>query len=103
MIDISMELLVPFAEAAILLEGRGNNGRHGAIWKVFLTFEWLLDEPEALKDRLDEVDSTTLQRQKITLCSTLTLLTRTFRALVDLLSLRAPEPPSRLSQASIVP
>jgi hypothetical protein len=51
-----MKLLAPFAEATKLLEGRGKHGRHGAIWEVLITFEWLLDELEALKDRLTEVD-----------------------------------------------
>jgi hypothetical protein len=51
-----MKLLAPFAEATKLLEGRGQHGRHGAIWEVLVTFEWLLDELEALKDRLLEVD-----------------------------------------------
>jgi hypothetical protein len=39
-----------------LLEGRGKHGRHRAIWEVLVTFEWLLDELEALKDRLKDVD-----------------------------------------------
>jgi len=51
-----MKLLAPFAEATKLLEGRGKHGRHGAIWEVLVTFEWLLDELEALKDRLIEVN-----------------------------------------------
>jgi hypothetical protein len=51
-----MRLLAPFAEATKLLEGRGKHGRHGAIWEVLVTFEWLLDELEALKDRLKDVD-----------------------------------------------
>jgi hypothetical protein len=51
-----MKFLAPFAEATKLLEGRGKHGRHGAIWEVLVTFEWLLDELEALKDRLTEVD-----------------------------------------------
>jgi hypothetical protein len=51
-----MKLLAPFAEATKLLEGRGKHGRHSAIWEVLLTFEWLLDELEAFKDRLMEVD-----------------------------------------------
>lgn len=51
-----VNLLEPFAEATRLLEGRGKHGRHGAIWEVLITFEWLLDQLEALKDRLKEVD-----------------------------------------------
>jgi hypothetical protein len=51
-----IKLLEPFAEATRLLEGRGKHGRHGAIWEVLITFEWLLDQLEALKDRLREVD-----------------------------------------------
>ena len=51
-----MELLAPFAEASKLLEGRGKHGRYGAIWEVLITFEWLLDELEAHKDRLKDVD-----------------------------------------------
>jgi len=51
-----MKLLAPFAEATKLLEGRGKHGRYGAIWEVLLTFKWLLDELEALKDRLMEID-----------------------------------------------
>ena len=35
------------------LEGRG---RHGAIWEVLVTYEWLLDQLEALKDRLKDVN-----------------------------------------------
>ncbi|KAG9376877.1 Dimer-Tnp-hAT domain containing protein [Pyrenophora tritici-repentis] len=48
--------LEPFAEATRLLEGRGRHGRHGAIWEVLVTFEWLLDQLEALKDRLKDVN-----------------------------------------------
>jgi hypothetical protein len=55
-----MRLLALFAEATKLLEGRGKHGRHGAIWEVLITFEWLLDELEALKDRLMEVDHNNL-------------------------------------------
>ncbi|KAG9386849.1 hypothetical protein A1F94_003599 [Pyrenophora tritici-repentis] len=51
-----IRLLEPFAEAARLLEGRGRHGRHGAIWEVLVTFEWLLDQLEALKDRLKDVN-----------------------------------------------
>jgi hypothetical protein len=51
-----MKLLAPFAEASKLLEGRGKHSRHGAIWEVLITFEWLLDELEAPKDRLKDVD-----------------------------------------------
>jgi hypothetical protein len=39
-----------------LLEGRSKHGRHRAIWEVLITFEWFLDELEALKDRLKDVD-----------------------------------------------
>ncbi|KAG9375994.1 hypothetical protein A1F94_013260 [Pyrenophora tritici-repentis] len=35
---------------------RGRHGRHGAIWEVLVTFEWLLDQLEALKDRLKDVN-----------------------------------------------
>ncbi|KAI0567933.1 hypothetical protein Alg215_12469, partial [Pyrenophora tritici-repentis] len=49
-----IRLLEPFAEATRLLEGRGRHGRHGAIWEVLVTFEWLLDQLEALKDRLKD-------------------------------------------------
>lgn len=51
-----IRLLAPFLEATKLLEGRGNVGRHGAIWEVVITFEWLLDELEEQKDRLSQVD-----------------------------------------------
>jgi hypothetical protein len=51
-----MKLLAPFAQATKLLEGRGKHSRHGAIWEVLITFEWLLDKLEALKDCLIEVD-----------------------------------------------
>ncbi|KAF7449949.1 Condensation multi-domain protein [Pyrenophora tritici-repentis] len=51
-----IRLLEPFAEATRLLEGRGRHGRHGAIWEVLVTFEWLLDQLEALKDRLKDVN-----------------------------------------------
>jgi hypothetical protein len=51
-----MRLLAPFAEATKVLEGRGHQGCHGAIWEVLITFEWLLSELEELKDRLQEVD-----------------------------------------------
>ncbi|CAE7205171.1 hypothetical protein PTTW11_09252 [Pyrenophora teres f. teres] len=51
-----IQLLEPFAEATRLLEGRGRHGRHGAIWEVLVTFEWLLDQLEALKDRLKDVN-----------------------------------------------
>ncbi|KAA8618887.1 Dimer-Tnp-hAT domain-containing protein [Pyrenophora tritici-repentis] len=64
-----IRLLEPFAEATrllegtefkpyldSLLEGRGRHGRHGAIWEVLVTFEWLLDQLEALKDRLKDVN-----------------------------------------------
>ena len=51
-----IRLLEPFAEATKLLEGRGQHGRHGAIWEVLVTFEWLLDQLEALKDRLKDVN-----------------------------------------------
>ena len=51
-----INLLEPFAEATRLLEGRGKHGRHGAIWEVLVTFEWLLTELEVLKDRLRDVD-----------------------------------------------
>jgi len=51
-----MRLLAPFAEASKLLEGRGKHGRHGAIWEVLITFEWLLNELEALKERLKDID-----------------------------------------------
>ncbi|KAG9385321.1 hypothetical protein A1F94_004868 [Pyrenophora tritici-repentis] len=50
-----IRLLEPFAEATRLLEGRGRHGRHGAIWEVLVTFEWL-DQLEALKDRLKDVN-----------------------------------------------
>jgi hypothetical protein len=49
-------LLGPFAEATRLLEGRGGRGRHGAIWEVLITFEWLLNQLEAQKDRLKDID-----------------------------------------------
>jgi hypothetical protein len=39
-----------------LLEGRGRHGWHGAIWEVLITFEWLLDQLEGLKDRLKDID-----------------------------------------------
>ncbi|KAG9376557.1 hypothetical protein A1F94_013104 [Pyrenophora tritici-repentis] len=51
-----IQLLEPFAEATRLLEGRGRHGRHGAIWEVLVTFEWLLDQLEALKDRLKDIN-----------------------------------------------
>lgn len=51
-----IKLLEPFAEATRLLEGRGRHGRHGAIWEVLITFEWLLDQLEALKERLKDID-----------------------------------------------
>lgn len=51
-----IRLLEPFAEATHLLKGRGQHGRHGAIWEVLVTFEWLLDQFDALKDRLKDVD-----------------------------------------------
>ncbi|EFQ87876.1 hypothetical protein PTT_16444, partial [Pyrenophora teres f. teres 0-1] len=51
-----IQLLEPFAEATRLLEGRGRHGRHGAIWEVLVTFEWLLDQLKALKDRLKDVN-----------------------------------------------
>jgi hypothetical protein len=38
-----IRLLKPFAKATQLLEGRGQHGRHGTIWEVLVTFEWLLD------------------------------------------------------------
>jgi hypothetical protein len=50
-----MKLLAPFAEATKLLERRGKHGRHGAICGALITFEWPLDEFEALKDYLKEV------------------------------------------------
>jgi hypothetical protein len=49
-------LLGLFAEATRLLEGSGGQGRHGAIWEVLITFEWLLDQLEVQKDRLKDVD-----------------------------------------------
>jgi hypothetical protein len=45
-----------FAEATRLLEGPGKHGHHGAIWEVLIIFEWLLDQLEALKERLKAVD-----------------------------------------------
>jgi hypothetical protein len=51
-----MRLLAPFAEATKLLEGRGKPSRYRAIWKVLITFEWLLDELNALKDCLKDID-----------------------------------------------
>lgn len=51
-----IELLRPFEEATSLLQGRGKIGNHGAIWEVLITFEWLLDQLEEMKDRLSEVD-----------------------------------------------
>jgi len=51
-----IQLLEPFSEATKLLEGRGKVGRHGAIWEVIITFEWLLDELEQQKSRLSQVD-----------------------------------------------
>jgi hypothetical protein len=56
MISDYVKLLEPFAEPTRLLEGRGKHRRHGAIWEVLITFEWLLNKLEALKDRLREVD-----------------------------------------------
>jgi hypothetical protein len=53
---ITEYILEPFAEATRLLEGRGQHGRHGAIWEVQVTFEWLLDQLEALKDHLKDIN-----------------------------------------------
>lgn len=51
-----INLLEPFYEATKLIEGRGKHGSYGAIWEVLITFEWLLDQLEQLKDRLRDVD-----------------------------------------------
>ncbi|CAE7034396.1 hypothetical protein PTTW11_05423 [Pyrenophora teres f. teres] len=59
-----IRLLKPFAEATRLLEGRGRHGRYGAIWEVLVTFEWLLDQLEALKDRLKDVNYKDLDAPK---------------------------------------
>jgi hypothetical protein len=56
MISEYINLLEPFYEATKLIEGRGKHGSHGAIWEVLITFEWLLDQLEQLKDRLRDVD-----------------------------------------------
>jgi hypothetical protein len=53
---MTIRLLEPFAKATHLLEGRSQHGRYSAIWEVLVTFEWLLDQLEALKDRLKDVD-----------------------------------------------
>ena len=51
-----VELLMPFKEATEWLQGRGKYFRHGAIWEVLVTFEWLLSRLEELKATLIDID-----------------------------------------------
>jgi hypothetical protein len=51
-------LLEPFKEATNWLQGRGAAGSHGAIWEVYVTFEWLLSALEAHKERLEAINYT---------------------------------------------
>lgn len=55
------QLLSPFNEATKLLEGRGKQGRHGAIWEVLPTFEWILNELEKKKEQYEDIDFSTDQ------------------------------------------
>lgn len=50
------QLLEPFKEATNWLQGRGSAGSHGAIWEVYVTFEWLLSALEAHKERLEAIN-----------------------------------------------
>ena len=49
-------LLQPFDEATHLLQGRGKSKRHGAIWEVLITFEYLLGKLEEMKERLSSIN-----------------------------------------------
>jgi hypothetical protein len=51
-----IQLLELFFKATQLLEGRGQHGRHSAIWEVLLMFECLLIQLGALKDRLEDLN-----------------------------------------------
>ena len=49
-----MEILSPLKETTSLVEGRGKAGKHGAIWEVIPTFDWLLRVFKEKKDRVAE-------------------------------------------------
>jgi hypothetical protein len=49
-----MEILSPLKEATNLVESRGKAGKHGAIWEVIPTFDWLLKVFEEKKDCVTE-------------------------------------------------
>lgn len=49
-----MEILSPLKEATSLVEGRGKAGKHGAIWEVIPTFNWLLRVFKEKKDCVAE-------------------------------------------------
>ena len=51
-----VSLLKPFKEATSWLEGRGGAGSCGAIWEVLPTFDYLIQQLEALQVRFEEVD-----------------------------------------------
>ncbi|RYN17080.1 hypothetical protein AA0121_g12250 [Alternaria tenuissima] len=50
------QLLKPFKEATMLLQGRGASSSHSAIWEVLITFEWLLAQLKSQKERLQSID-----------------------------------------------
>lgn len=49
-----INVLQPFKEATLLLEGRGSAGSSGAIWEVLPTFDWLITTLEGHIERLKE-------------------------------------------------
>lgn len=59
-----IEILAPLKEATKLLEARGSSGKHGAIWEVLPTFEWLLNLFEELKERVRHTTTETYPDQE---------------------------------------
>ena len=49
-------LLRPFKEATVCLEGRGVAGTSGAIWEVLPTFYYLVEQLHRTLERLENVD-----------------------------------------------
>jgi len=49
-----IEILSPLKEATSLVEGRGKASKHGTIWEVIPTFNWLLKVFKEKKDRVAE-------------------------------------------------
>jgi hypothetical protein len=55
MLKLIHEILKPFREVTIRLQGQAKNGLHGALWEVLPAMQLLIKNVEASKKKTQEV------------------------------------------------